>query len=138
MERRDRPSVAHLVVTMVRKRRPAECRVLLDVELPAESGRCSPVGTGSRRASQQRRRIHGRGVQWLGERPDDNPKLSLKDSNIWEEFRCREDGYARHVVINKKENVKDTTECTDVLVAANWESVPEFGRYESIARWEHR
>ncbi|WP_460998803.1 hypothetical protein [Streptomonospora sediminis] len=69
---------------------------------------------------------------------DDNPKHTRKDANMIEKYTYREDGYARQEKINAIENFKDIKESTDVPVQNNWEPVPEFGSYESIARWERR
>lgn len=70
--------------------------------------------------------------------PDEDPDLSRKDSNANEKYTYRENGYAKHVSINEDENVKETIEYTDVPVEMNWEPVPEFGDFKSIARWERR
>src|SRR5918998_5568452 len=70
--------------------------------------------------------------------PSDDPKLSLGDSVKREDIRYREDGYVKRIVIDETEAVKDTTEYPDVPVDDNWEPVPEFGDYRSLARKERR
>ncbi|GAA4929203.1 hypothetical protein GCM10023224_05850 [Streptomonospora halophila] len=73
---------------------------------------------------------------FIWEYPDDNPRLTVKDSKVYEEFDYREDGYLKHTKFNEYENVKDIAEYKETSVEANWEPVPEFGEYGSIARWE--
>jgi hypothetical protein len=70
--------------------------------------------------------------------PDDDPKLHLADSVKREDIRYREDGYVKRIVIDETESIKDTTEYSGVPVDDNWEPVPEFGDYRSIARRERR
>jgi hypothetical protein len=68
--------------------------------------------------------------------PNDDPKLLFADAVQQEEIQYREDGYVRRILIDKTEAVKDTTEYSDVPVDDNWEPVPTFGDYRSIARKE--
>lgn len=78
----------------------------------------------------------GRAFIWTY--PSDDPKLDIGDSVKREDIRYREDGYVKRIVIDETEAVKDTTEYSDVPVDENWEPVPEFGSYRSIARKERR
>ncbi|SDU33175.1 hypothetical protein [Jiangella alkaliphila] len=68
--------------------------------------------------------------------PNDQPGLRLSDSASHETVHLREDGYVKRVVKNKVENVQETVEYDDVPVDANWEPIPSFGDYGSIARYE--
>jgi hypothetical protein len=72
----------------------------------------------------------------LWEYPGDDPRLRLNESTKHEQIAFREDGYVKRVVVDKVERYKETTEHSDVSVAGNWEPVPEFGDYRSIARRE--
>lgn len=68
--------------------------------------------------------------------PSDEPGLRLSDSSSSETVDYREDGYVKRVVKNKAENFRETVEYNDVPVHANWEPIPSFGDYRSIARFE--
>lgn len=76
-----------------------------------------------------------RGVYLWGY-PSDDPRLRLSQSSRLETYTYREDGYARRVVVDEIEHYKDTTEWSEVPVGTNWEPVPSFGDYRSIARRE--
>ena len=68
--------------------------------------------------------------------PSDDPKLRLSDASVREEFHYREDGYVERIVTNKAEQYRETVEYSDVPVESNWEAVPEFGQWGSVARFE--
>ena len=68
--------------------------------------------------------------------PNDQPGLRLSDSSSQETIHYREDGYVKRVVKNKVERVQETIEYTDVPVTTNWEPIPTFGDFRSIARFE--
>lgn len=68
--------------------------------------------------------------------PNDEPGLRLSDSSSSETVQYREDGYVKRVVKNKAERSQETVEYTDVPVVHNWEPIPAFGDYRSIARFE--
>jgi hypothetical protein len=68
--------------------------------------------------------------------PNDEPGLRLSDSSSNEMVSYREDGYVKRVVKNKVENFQETVEYTDVPVDTNWEPIPTFGDFRSIARFE--
>lgn len=68
--------------------------------------------------------------------PNGEPGLRLSDSSSHETLNYREDGYVKRVVKNKVEHFQETVEYTDVPVDTNWEPVPRFGDYRSIARFE--
>lgn len=68
--------------------------------------------------------------------PDNNPRLRLNEATVQENIQYREDGYVNRVTIDKVENVKETKEYTDIPMDRNWEPVPSFGDYRSIARFE--
>lgn len=70
------------------------------------------------------------------EYPSDDPKLRQSDATKVEDTSFRPDGYVKRVVMDSVEQVKETTEYNSVPVADNWEPVPEFGNYWSIARRE--
>jgi len=68
--------------------------------------------------------------------PNDEPGLRLSQSSAHETVNYREDGYVKRVIKNKVENFQETVEYTDVPVDTNWEPIPTFGDYRSIARYE--
>jgi hypothetical protein len=68
--------------------------------------------------------------------PNDDPKLRLSDAVTHESMRYRDDGHVSRVIVDKVENVKETKQYSGVPVEKNWEQVPEFGRYRSVARVE--
>jgi hypothetical protein len=68
--------------------------------------------------------------------PNNVPGLRRSDSTSHETVYFREDGYVKRIVTNKAEQYKETIEYTDVPVDANWERIPTFGDYRSIARYE--
>jgi hypothetical protein len=68
--------------------------------------------------------------------PNDEPGLRLSDSSSHETAYYREDGYVKRVIKNKVEHFQETVEYTDVPVDTNWEPIPTFGDYRSIARFE--
>ncbi|MCP2163568.1 hypothetical protein [Goodfellowiella coeruleoviolacea] len=68
--------------------------------------------------------------------PSEQPGLRLSDSSSHETVHYREDGYVKRVVKNKVERFQETVEYTDVPVGTNWEPIPVFGDYRSIARYE--
>ncbi|WP_433336095.1 hypothetical protein [Spirillospora sp. CA-294931] len=70
--------------------------------------------------------------------PNDEPGLRLSDSSTHETVCYREDGFVKRAVKNKLERSQETIEHTGVLVDANWEPIPAFGDYRSIARFERR
>ncbi|GGM10420.1 hypothetical protein [Micromonospora yangpuensis] len=72
----------------------------------------------------------------LWEYPNDDPKLRQSEATKVEELSFRPDGYVQRIVMDHVERMKDTYEYDDVPVADNWEPVPEFGDYWSIARRE--
>lgn len=53
-----------------------------------------------------------------------------------ESFEFRPDGYAAQTVNDKSSDQIETTEKIKVPVDTNWEPVPEFGSWESIARYD--
>jgi hypothetical protein len=70
------------------------------------------------------------------EYPNDDPQLHQSAATNVEEVLFRPDGYVKRVVRDSVEQVKETTEYNSVPVADNWEPVPDFGDYWSIARRE--
>lgn len=68
--------------------------------------------------------------------PNNQPGLRLSDSSSHETLHYREDGYVKRIVKNKVEQFQETVEYTDVPVTSNWEPIPTFGDYRSIARFE--
>ena len=68
--------------------------------------------------------------------PNDQPGLDRSESSSYETVRYRDDGYVKRVVKNKLDQFQETVEYTDVPVDANWEPIPTFGDYGSIARHE--
>jgi hypothetical protein len=68
--------------------------------------------------------------------PNDEPGLRLSDSSSHETVYYRDDGYVKRVVKKKMEHFHETVEYTDVPVDTNWEPIPSFGDYRSIARYE--
>jgi len=68
--------------------------------------------------------------------PNDEPGLRLSDSSSHETVYYRVDGSVKRVVKDKIAQSKETVEYTDVPVASNWEPIPSFGDYTSIARFE--
>ncbi|SDE00490.1 hypothetical protein [Actinokineospora iranica] len=68
--------------------------------------------------------------------PNDRRGLRLSDCTSHETVHYREDGYAKRVVKNKVERFQETVEYNDVRVDANWEPIPAFGGYRSLARFE--
>lgn len=68
--------------------------------------------------------------------PNDQPGLLLSDAVVRENIRYREDGHVRRVITDKAERHRETVEYTGVPVDTHWESVPAFGAYGSIGRFE--
>jgi hypothetical protein len=68
--------------------------------------------------------------------PSDEPGLRLSDAVVHEDIRYREDGYVQHTITDKAAGHRETREYSDVPVHTNWEPVPTFGHYRSIARFE--
>jgi len=68
--------------------------------------------------------------------PNNEPGLRLSDSSSHETVYYRDDGVVKRVVKNKAEHFEETSEYTDVPVDTNWEPIPSFGEYRSIARYE--
>ncbi|MGW5052725.1 hypothetical protein [Actinokineospora sp. NPDC004072] len=68
--------------------------------------------------------------------PDEQAGLRLSDASSHETVTYREDGYVKRLIRNKVDRVQETVEYTDVPVDANWEPVPAFGDYRSIARYD--
>jgi hypothetical protein len=73
---------------------------------------------------------------YLWEYPSDDPRLRESESTKRETYSYREDGHARRVVVDEIEQYKDTAEWSEVPIDKNWEPVPSFGDYWSIARRE--
>jgi hypothetical protein len=68
--------------------------------------------------------------------PNDEPGLRLADAISHETVHYREDGYVKRVIKNKVDRAQETIEYTDVPIADNWEPIPAFGDYRSLARFE--
>lgn len=81
----------------------------------------------------------------------ENGKLFLRDVTVWnypegaqfefeadhiESVEFRPDGYASRTVDDSASDQIEKTEYTDVPVETNWEPVPEFGHWESVARYD--
>lgn len=66
----------------------------------------------------------------------DEPGLRLSDATTNETVTYREDGYVKRLVKNKVEHFQETVEYNDVPIDTNWEPIPTFGDYRSIARFE--
>jgi hypothetical protein len=70
------------------------------------------------------------------EYPDERRGLVQGDASRIEDLAYQEDGYVMRIVRDKVAQEKTTQEFRDVPVAGNWEPVPRFGEYTSIARRE--
>lgn len=68
--------------------------------------------------------------------PDDQPR-TLSGSNRTEEFTFQENGLVRTVTVDDETNEKVTSDYSDVDVEPNYEPVPRFGEWDSLARF-HR
>ncbi|TWD83151.1 hypothetical protein FB561_4309 [Kribbella amoyensis] len=68
--------------------------------------------------------------------PTDEPGLRLSSSSWHETVNYREDGTVKRVVKNKVERSQEVFEYTDVPMDSQWEDLPVFGNYRSIARYE--
>lgn len=81
----------------------------------------------------------------------DNSRLFLSEITLWtypqgarsksqasrvETFEFRPDGYAAQTVDDSSSDQIEKTEKTGVSVDANWEPVPEFGHWASLARYD--
>lgn len=81
----------------------------------------------------------------------DNGKLFMHDATTWtypegacrksqasyiETAQFRPDGYASRAIDDSSAGRTEKTEYTDVPVETNWEPVPEFGHWESVARYD--
>jgi hypothetical protein len=67
---------------------------------------------------------------------NDEPGLRLSDSSSHETLHYRDDGHVKRIIKNKVEHFQEIVEYTDVPVDANWEPIPTFSDYRSIARFE--
>jgi hypothetical protein len=68
--------------------------------------------------------------------PNDEPRLLLSAATVRERVSYYTDGYVKRVITNVGEHYKETIEYRDVPVESNWEPIPTFGDYASIARFE--
>ncbi|TDD62651.1 hypothetical protein E1263_02740 [Kribbella antibiotica] len=68
--------------------------------------------------------------------PTDEPGLRLSAASTHETVLYQEDGLVKRVVKDKVERTQETVEYADVPVDSNWEPIPVFGDYGSIARWD--
>lgn len=81
----------------------------------------------------------------------ENGKLFMHDATTWtypegsrrksqashiEEAQFRPDGYASRTIDDSSAGQIEKTEYTDVPVENNWEPMPEFGHWESVARYD--
>lgn len=81
----------------------------------------------------------------------DDSRLFLAEVTLWtypqgarsksqasriETFEFRPDGYAAQTVDDSSSDQVEKTEKSNVAVDMNWEPVPEFGHWESIARYD--
>lgn len=66
----------------------------------------------------------------------EDPELHTFDAVTINEVHEEPNGYMKHIVIDKDENTKETTEYRDVPNETNWEPVPEFGQWDSISRFD--
>lgn len=58
------------------------------------------------------------------------------EAEVIESVFFRPDGYVRRTVDDNTSDRKEITEYADVPLDANWEPVPEFGYWESVARYD--
>ena len=65
----------------------------------------------------------------------EDPNLLPFNAVMVSEIHESPDGYLKHIAIDKKSNTKETTEYRGVQTK-NWEPVPEFGYWDSIARFD--
>jgi hypothetical protein len=72
----------------------------------------------------------------LHEYPDDTPGLKLSAATRIEHMVFRTDGHVRRVTTDHGKHEKITNDYSDVSMDANWEPIPEFGDWDSIARFE--
>lgn len=68
--------------------------------------------------------------------PDEQPGRRLSEACRHETLLYREAGAVKRTLKDKTSGHQETTKYVDVPVAANWEPMPEFGDYRSIARYE--
>jgi hypothetical protein len=66
--------------------------------------------------------------------PDDEP-ATLSGATHTEEFTFQDNGVVRLVIIDEETHEKTTEDRSDVDVTSNWEPVPKFGEWDSLARW---
>lgn len=81
----------------------------------------------------------------------ENGKLFMHEATVWsyaegaedmsgahyiETGEFRPDGYASRTIDDESSDQIQKTEYRDVPVDSNWEPVPEFGHWESVARYE--
>jgi hypothetical protein len=66
--------------------------------------------------------------------PDDEPR-TLAGADRTEDFTFQQDGVVRLVVTDDAAQEKTTEDRDGVDVASHWEPVPEFGEWDSLARW---
>lgn len=58
------------------------------------------------------------------------------EASVIENVYFRPDGYARRTLDDRSSDQIKATEYADVPMDTNWEPVPEFGHWESIARYD--
>ena len=75
-------------------------------------------------------------THYYWEYENEDPNLFTFNAATINEIHESPDGYLRHIFIDKENNTKETTEYRDVPNQKNWEPVPEFGHWDSIARFD--
>lgn len=58
------------------------------------------------------------------------------EADVIESAEFRPDGYASRTLDDSSSDQVKKTEYTDVPVETNWEPIPEFGHWESVARYD--
>ena len=68
--------------------------------------------------------------------PNKKRGLVVSDAVRMEDVKMRPDGYSKRVVTDDEKQERITDEYSDVPTDANWEPIPKFGEWDSIARFE--
>lgn len=73
---------------------------------------------------------------FIYEYPDDDPDLRVGKASRRTEVTYHGDDRLTQVVTDKEAQTKETSEYSDIDFAPNWEAVPEFGDWTSVARYD--
>ncbi|ASU85036.1 hypothetical protein CDO52_21560 [Nocardiopsis gilva YIM 90087] len=75
---------------------------------------------------------------WLHRYPSDDPSLGLNGADRIEWILYHAEDRMTHHITDKTEHFKEKVEYSDIDFTPNWEQLPEFGDWASVARYERK